>query len=157
MDVERPGPDLAIVYNRPVFVPAFGLVFVLAGLASLVNHALEGRWSTNDVFGIVVSVGLGGWLFLYTARRDVYRFDASSATLAWDRRSLWKRDRGSMPLDEIEMVFVYEGPQPNSGTYCVNLHTKTYGVLPLEKGFSAGEKRRREVKQAIDEVLERAA
>ena len=153
MRIDTSDPKVTVLLHRPLFVPAFGLLFVVVGLFSLVEQVSSWTWRPNDAFGVCVALLLGGWLFLYTARRDDYRFDARTGKLSWVRRSLLGSEENSMPLTEIEAVWVHRGPECGSTTYRVVLETESHGMLPLTKGFSSNEGRHREVAEAIEAVL----
>ncbi|MEM7200347.1 MAG: hypothetical protein AAF628_08790 [Planctomycetota bacterium] len=154
MRIDRSDPAVTLVEHRPLFVPGFGLLFVVVGLYALQSGVRSGEWGANDAFGIPASVLLGAGLFLYTARRDVYRFDARVGELSWRRCSLFGRAEGAVPLDDIERVCVRAGPHDNSTTYRVEVVTRHHGALSLEPGFSAGPRPQRRVVEAIRDIMQ---
>lgn len=155
MRTETPEPDVLVVVHRPVFVPAFGATFFVAGLWVLARCILTERWTQNDVFGVFASLLLGGGLALFTLRDDRYRFDARRGLLEWVRRGVFGERRGEIPFEAIDEPIVEKGPASDDGLFRVAIRRHDQERFLLTLGFSSDERRKRQVAESIGALLER--
>ena len=157
MRVDTSEPHVTVVEDRPIFVPGFCLLFLIIGIYLLIANTVAWSWNKNDAFGTLICLAFGGGMFLYTARRDAYRFDRRSQRLDWTRRGLLGQSQGSIPFDAIERVAVHRGPQTEDTTCRVVLYITDGELFPLSNGYAAGERHHEEVAQMIEEALSRPA
>ena len=151
MQIDQTTSGVTIIRDRPWFVPGFGLLFLLVGSSVLVRRTMGGSWTQNDVVGVIISITLGGGLFLYTCRRSEFRFDTLARQLSWKIRTLWGESNGVIPFDAIERVALHQGPEWDSTTYRVVLYTP--GLFPLSNGFTWQQQRLEDVVTAIEAAL----
>ena len=154
MEIDHSTPNQTILRERPLFVPSLGLVFLVVGLANLTLAFLHQDWSTRGLFGIAVSVFLGGGMFLYTSRRSEYRLHHSRREFWWTHRYLWKVRTGRFPFSEIQRVVVRQGPEANDHLFRVVLTTPD-GDFPLTQAYTPNRPSHVAVRDTILDALEK--
>ncbi len=152
MEIDRTDPNTTIIREKPVFVPAFTLMFVVIGLANLVLGVLNDNLDGNGIFGIGACLVIGGGLFLYSARRCEYRFDTRRREFRWVQKSLLRTRGGTFSFDDVERV-ILQRPGSEDQTHRVVLYT-SHGQFPLSNAYTNNKPQLQKALAAIEEALD---
>jgi len=152
MKITRRDNSTLLIVDFPYLIGAItfpvALFLLYHAVVALHHHA-----RTKEVVG----AGLSALLFFMAGavftQRNRFEFDLVARQLTWSRRSLFTRDGGALPFDQLRHATLQTLGSGGDATHRVVLMLTDGTELPLTRAYDADRQAAERARTAINEVL----